>query len=148
MIIVGILLLGSLWFIIRNIKRRMFYDVKNQSAASLSESYLEEKSQCATADITWPVTIETSGGNISAKTKDLNLGGAFIICQNPFPLKERFRLTIDAPGQEQMTLTSEVIWSNNNVPDDKIVNRGMGIRFLQNVDEDRESLKTAISVAA
>ena len=44
-----------------------------------------------------------------------------------------------------MSLNSEVVWSNANVPDDKIVNRGMGIRFIHNTDEVRESLKTALS---
>jgi hypothetical protein len=42
-------------------------------------------------------------------------------------------------------LNAEVVWSNANVPEDKIVNRGMGIRFINNSDDDRKCLNDLIT---
>jgi len=139
------ILLAAVLIIFRNIKKRIFADQGNQSIAIYPESYWEEKRQYARAGIVWPVSIKTSQGIISAKTKDLSLGGAFIVCQKPLPLKEQFPVTIEVPDKGPLTCTSEVIWSNSNVPDDKIVIRGMGIRFIQNTDEVLEALNTSIS---
>ncbi|MBL7174853.1 MAG: PilZ domain-containing protein [Desulfobacteraceae bacterium] len=139
------LLLAAVWIIFHNLKKRIFGDQGNQSIAIYPESYWEEKRQYARAGIVWPVSIKTSQGIISAKTKDLSLGGAFIVCQKPLPLKEQFPVTIEVPDKGPLTFTSEVVWSNNHVPDDKIVIRGMGIRFIQNTDEVLESLNTSIS---
>jgi hypothetical protein len=38
-----------------------------------------------------------------------------------------------------------VVWSNTNVPEDKVIYRGMGIKFVQNTDEDRQRLEYAIT---
>ena len=139
------LLLASVWIIFRNLKKRMLLDQGNRSTAIFPESYWEEKRQHTRAGIVWPVSMETSQGIIRAKTKDLSLGGAFIVCQEPLPLKEQFPITIDIPDNAPLTFTAEVIWSNGSVPDDEIVVRGMGIRFFQNTNEVLESLNTAIS---
>ena len=58
-------------------------------------------------------------------------------------LNEKFRMTIDAPNQKPFPLQAEVVWSNANVPDDKVVHRGMGIRFVENATE-RTQLKNAL----
>ena len=139
------LLLASVWVIIRNLKKQMLPGQGDQAASPLRESYWEEKRRHTRVGIIWPVSMETSQGVKGAKTKDISLGGAFIVCQNPLPLKEQFPMTIDVPDQGSLTLAAEVVWSNSNVPDDKIVTRGMGLRFIQNTDKDLESLKTAIS---
>lgn len=140
-----LVLVASLWIIISNIKKLMFYNGNDKKITTLSGSYYEQKRQDTRIGIVWPVTIETPEGKMSAKTKDISLGGAFIVCKNPLPLKERFRLSIEATGLGPMSLNSEVIWSNSNLPDDKVINRGMGIRFIQNTDKDRKYLEAAIS---
>jgi len=106
---------------------------------------VEERRQRTRAGIIWPVSIETSQGIISAKIKNISVEGAFILCQVPLPFKKQFRITIDIPDREPLTLASEVIWSNNSVSEDKIVNRGIGIKFLKNTENVRESLNDAIS---
>jgi hypothetical protein len=30
--------------------------------------------------------------------------------------------------------TAQVVWSNVNVPDEKVINRGMGVRFIKMSD--------------
>jgi hypothetical protein len=36
------------------------------------------------------------------------------------------------------------VWSNSNVPEDKVINRGMGIKFIENSDENRNGLNQVI----
>ena len=129
---------------IRNIKKRIVPTNGIQAARSSSISDWEEERQDPRIDILWPVLMETSRGEVKAKIKDLSLGGAFIACREPLPLKEQFNLIINMPDQKPLTLVSEVVWSNSNVPDDKIVTRGMGISFTQNTQENRKSYNNAI----
>ncbi len=90
--------------------------------------------------------MKTSQEIISAGIKDISTEGAFIVCQNPLPLKEQFRIAINIPTQKPIALEAEVVWSNSNVPEDKVVNRGMGIKFLQSTEKVRESLNNAIHI--
>jgi hypothetical protein len=89
--------------------------------------------------------METPQGTIEAETKNIGLSGAFIRCRKPLPLKESFRLTIDAPNHDPLTVKAEVIWSNINVPDEMVLNRGMGIRFIRITKDDREFLNQVLS---
>jgi Tfp pilus assembly protein PilZ len=130
--------------VIRNIRKKIVPINGIQAARTSDISDWEEKRQEPRIDILWPVLMETSRGEVRAKIKDLSLGGAFIACQEPLPLKEQFNLTIKMPDQKPLTLVSEVVWSNSNVPDDKIVTRGMGIIFTQNTQENRKSYNNAI----
>jgi Tfp pilus assembly protein PilZ len=104
----------------------------------------EEQSQHTRTSIVWPITMKTSQEVISAGIKDLSVKGAFIVCQNPLPLKEQFRIAVEIPNQEPMALAAEVIWSSSNVPEDKVKNRGMGIKFLQSTVKARKSVHKAI----
>ncbi len=143
-VLFGFLLAGIL-IIVRNLKRRMLPGQDKQAPVLLTESYWEEKRERVRIGIVWPVSFETSNGSIQGQTKDISLSGAFIVCPNPLPLKEIFSLSLNIPGQESLTLNSEVIWSNANVPEDKIITRGMGIRFLSISEQDRKILNEAIT---
>ncbi len=35
------------------------------------------------------------------------------------------------PDNEPVIATAQVVWSNVNVPDEKVINRGMGVRFIK-----------------
>ncbi|NQT70883.1 MAG: PilZ domain-containing protein [Desulfobacteraceae bacterium] len=130
--------------LIRNIKKRIVPINGIQAMRTSSMSDWDEKRRDFRIDILWPVLMETSRGELKAKIKDLGPGGAFIACQEPLRLKEQFNLIINMPDQKPLRLISEVVWSNSNVPDDKIVTRGMGISFTQNTQENRKSYNNAI----
>lgn len=108
--------------------------------------YTEEGRQPARTSTVWPIKMKTSQEIISAGIKDISTEGAFIVCQNPLPLKEQFRIAINIPTQKPIALLAEVVWSNSNVPEDKVVNRGMGIKFLQSTEKVRKSLNKAIQI--
>lgn len=143
-ILFGLLLAGIL-IIFRNLKRRMLPGQNKKMPAHLTESYWEEKRENVRTGIVWPVSFETSNGSIQGKTKDISLSGAFIVCDKPLPLKEVFSLTLNIPGQEPLRLNSEVVWSNANVPEERIITRGMGVRFLSISEQDRKVLNEAIA---
>jgi c-di-GMP-binding flagellar brake protein YcgR len=91
----------------------------------------EEKRKHPRADINWPADIETPDGRIEAELKNISLGGAFICCKKQLSIGETIQLTIRAPDNESVKATAKVVWSNFNVPNDKVVNRGMGVRFIK-----------------
>jgi hypothetical protein len=115
------------------------------AAALLAEAVEEEKRKHSRLDINVPVKMETSDGPIEAHTKNLTLAGAFVCCQNPLLLKEKFRLSILLPHRRYLTLNAEVVWSNVSVAECHVVNRGMGIRFIHTTENDREILDELIS---
>jgi Tfp pilus assembly protein PilZ len=79
------------------------------------------------------------------RLKDISLGGAFVICTESIPLNEQFRLYVEAPDVDTFALNAEVVWSNMNVPEKKVIHRGMGIKFVKNTDAARKRLEKAIS---
>jgi len=94
----------------------------------------EEKRKHPRADIDWSAWMESAAGIIELKVRNISLGGAFICCKNPLPLEKFFNLTMMGPDSEPLKATAQVVWSNANVPDEKVINRGMGIRFIKMSD--------------
>ena len=117
----------------------------NQTAAEIQKTSWEEKRKHPRVAVSWPARMETPEGSLKAQLKDISLGGAFVVCPKPLPLSEKFRIFIEPPEQTPLELNAEVVWSNANVPEDKIVNRGMGIRFANNSDEIRSRLNDVIT---
>ncbi len=133
-----------LWFLRTFVKRQMTTNHSNAVSASAPQTSWEEKRKHPRVAVSWPAQMETSDGQIDVQLRDISLGGAFVVCQHPLPLTQQFSLTIRAPGNTPFTLNSEVVWSNINVPADKVINRGMGVRFIQNTGEDRQRLNKVI----
>ncbi len=124
---------------------RMRSDQTQNLATNLPDAVQVERRGHERADVILPASIETSEGIIHAQTGNISLGGAFIRYWNPLPLGEKFRLTITLPNSSSLTVNAEVVWSNANVPDSRIVNRGMGIRFVHITKDDREILSELVS---
>jgi len=99
-------------------------------SAKLPRNLGEEKRQHPRFDVNWPVSIETIYGTVEAEIKNFSLGGAFISCSKPLRLKKIFNMTMMCPGEDPLQVTAQVAWSNANMPQDKVVNRGMGVRFI------------------
>ncbi len=134
------------WFFNAFIKRKLGTDQPAQLVTSSQKSKWEEKRQHPRVAISWPIELEPPYENIKVQLKDISRGGAFIICQKPLPLNEKLRLCIKVPKQEELLLNAEVVWSNTNVPQDKVIHRGMGVKFAQNTNKARQRLENVISV--
>ena len=99
-------------------------------SVKLPQKFGEEKREHPRTDVNWPVSIETAYATIAAEVKNISLGGAFISCSKPLRLKKIFNMTMMCPGDEPLLVTAQVAWSNANMPEEKVVNRGMGVRFI------------------
>jgi uncharacterized protein (TIGR02266 family) len=104
------------------------------TSVKLHQNAGAEKREFPRADINWPVSMETSDGRVEAQVKNISLGGAFICCKKPLSIGEVFPLTMLGPNNEPVMATAKVVWSNVNVPEAKVINRGMGVRFLKMSD--------------
>jgi len=117
-----------------------FWKMSNRSdrdsltSAKLPQNVGEEKRKHPRVDINWPVSIETAYGTIAAEVKNISLGGAFICCKKPLQLRKVFRMTMIGPENEPVLATAQVAWSNANMPEGKVINRGMGVRFINMSD--------------
>jgi hypothetical protein len=80
-------------------------------------------------EVKWPVTMLTSEGAIKGETKDISMQGAFIYCDKPLPLSERFVLSVKAPAAS-MQVMAQVVWASNSSSDRKNELAGMGVRFI------------------
>jgi len=124
---------------------RMRLDKAQTLPAAIPNAVHVERRRYERADITLPAIIETPEAIIHAQTNNISLGGAFVCYWNPLPLGEKFRLTITLPNSNCLTVNAEVFWSNAKVPDEKIVHRGMGIRFVHITKDDRAVLNNLLS---
>jgi c-di-GMP-binding flagellar brake protein YcgR len=116
-------------------------DLDSLASAKLRQNAAEEKRQHPRVDINWPVSIETAYGTIEAEVRNISLGGAFICCKKPLQLRKVFRMTMIGPENEPLIATAQVAWSNANMPEEKVVNRGMGVRFIKMSDRHIELVK-------
>jgi Tfp pilus assembly protein PilZ len=134
------------WFFNAFVKRKLGTDQSVQLATPSQKSYWEEKRQHPRVAISWSAALEPPYESLKIQLKDISLGGAFVGCGKPLPPKEKIRLCLKIPDQEELLLNAQVVWSNTNVPQEKVINRGMGVQFVQNTDTARQRLEKAISI--
>jgi Tfp pilus assembly protein PilZ len=135
------------WFVFVYLKKRMTADQSSQGYSLAANVSWEEKRRHPRIDISWAASLDKPEGPMAARLKDISLGGAFVVCEEPLALQDEFKITINLPDQDPLQLNAEVVWSNINIPRDKVVNRGMGIRFIKNEEKERQLLQDAITAA-
>jgi Tfp pilus assembly protein PilZ len=92
----------------------------------------EEISLPHRAEPNWPASIETSSGKTAeANIVSVSHGSAFITSSTKLEIGEMFQITIHLPERTPLQLRAEVTWSNMHLPADKVLKRGMGIRFIE-----------------
>jgi hypothetical protein len=134
------------WFIGVYLKKRVGPGISAKATAtSALRINWEEKRTQPRLSVSWNASFAAPYGPGRAQLKDISLGGAFVVCPSPLPLYNRFQIVIELPDRTPLALNAEVVWSNANVSADMIVNRGMGIRFIDNDASKRRLLTDAIS---
>jgi Tfp pilus assembly protein PilZ len=133
------------WFVAVYLKKRVAPKVSIAAAATTPQRRWEEKRTHPRLSVSWHALIPTAQGTGSAQLRDISRGGAFVVCPQPLPLSARFEIVIEIPERPPLALQAEVVWSNANVPGDAIVNRGMGVRFVDNDAARRQALGDALS---
>ena len=135
------------WFVSMYLKKRLASDQAAQSHTPSTKTSWEEKRRNPRVAVSWQALIEMTGQTDNVQLKDISLGGAFVVCAEPLALNDKFKISIRIPNRELLLLNAEVVWSNSNVPANRVVNRGMGIRFIENTEEDRQRLNEALAVS-
>lgn len=133
------------WFFNAYAKRKLGADPAVQVGTHSQKSNWEEKRQHPRLAISWPAMLEPPYEHIQVQLKDISLGGAFVVCRKPLSLSEKVRFCIKVPDQDDLLLNAQVVWSNRNVPEEKVIYRGMGVKFVENTTKARQRLETAIS---
>jgi Tfp pilus assembly protein PilZ len=134
-----------IWFIGVYLKKRVRFGAESDPVLALEpHNPWAEKRQAARLAVSWHATLTTPQATAPVQLKDVSHGGAFAACKNPLPLNQRFGLTIELPDGQPLGLNAVVVWSNSGVSADKVVNRGMGIRFIDNDEVARQRLRQAL----
>lgn len=133
-IIVSVLGLLLIWIVYYFWKVRNRPDFDYRARAKLPQDVQEQRRKHLRTDVQWPVSLETSNGTMQAEARNISMGGAFICCNDPLPVGTIFGLTLVIQDEEPLAATAKVVWSNVNVPIERVVNLGMGIRFIQMSD--------------
>lgn len=105
----------------------------------------EEKRRHPRVAVSWQAEIEDDAGRRPARLRDISLGGAFVVVSAPPAPGSTVRLKISLPHASPLSLNAAVAWSNAAVPEERVVFRGMGVRFQDNAAEDIRRLHEAIS---
>ena len=132
------------WFVSRYLKKRWTSDQSTQGHTPSTKISWEEKRRHPRIATSWQASIEASDRTDIVQIKDISLGGAFVVCSEPLALNDKFKISISIPSQEPLRLNAEVVWSNRNMSADRVVNRGMGIRFIENTEKDRKRLNETL----
>ena len=112
-----------------------------------------ERRKFPRARLRWPVIAATEERTIYGTTADISIGGAFISCRTPLELGEIFDLVIEdvslmdcpLPLDLSIKIESGVVRLKTYDPDDLLLHRGMGVRFVNISDAERELFSTLIS---
>ncbi len=127
-------------------KAKNAYNPENSLSFNSSTDLLnEERREPERVDINLDVKLESAKGNSKAILSNLSISGAFVKCNQKFSLSDKFTILLENHKPKPLAISAEIIWSNLAIPGDHIVNRGVGVRFINNPQETRKSLESLIT---
>ena len=77
-------------------------------------------------------------GPIKAETSNLSVGGAYIRCDRTPAQGEVITITVQPPHRPPLRISAEVTWAGEILP------LGMGVRFLEISEEDKDLIDTEV----
>ena len=88
----------------------------------------------------------TAHGPIQGEITNISLGGAFVHCLEEPDSHEPFRMVINIPDSRQiLRATARVARSNIYNPDDPDELPGIGVRFVDISDNDRQYIREVVA---
>ena len=133
------------WFFHTVVRRRLGSDQSMQAISAAQLKSGRDQRRHPRLAVSWSATMEIGRMSVKVRLKNISLGGAFVICHDPVPLNEKLRIYIEVPDQDRLALNAEVVWSNMNMPEAKVIHRGLGVKFVQNTETARSRLEEAIA---
>ena len=126
--------------------------LKEQSKSATMEPKIERRTFKRVKLINWPAKILIKDRSMDGATRNISPKGAFIYYFQPHgndrPLKVHtvVDLIIEAPGIAPLFICAEVIWSNILSTDEKNTLIGVGLRFIEVTEKDRQFLQDFVKV--
>lgn len=106
----------------------------------------KERRQFPRVKVTWPVTMLTTQGPIEGEVMNISLGGAFVHCHEQPDFNETFRMVIKIPHSRQfLRATARMARSSIYNPDDADELPGIGIRFVEISEDDRQYIREVVA---
>ena len=143
------IILALLFFIIvrvlSRLRKRARGDTGSKELANLKFEAKTVKDQPERIQLKCPALIDKSKGVMKVGIKEITTNGAFVTCPHPLDIGESFPIKILFDERAPQTFDAEVVWNNQNVLEEEIVNRGMKVRFLQLSEADRKVLNEIVS---
>lgn len=148
----AIMICGGIFFIcskiyekVKSKNSRDLHSVKNHS---LSYDYrTTDKRQYPRTKTGLPLLIFSNSltGAIPATTGDMSISGAFIKCDAAIDIGDF--LKIEFMDETRLpVMAAQVVWSNSGVPQDRVLNRGIGVRFTDVSLKTRKTLEEVLSI--
>jgi hypothetical protein len=145
------IILCIVFFIIYKILSRIKSQARGYpDGGKLAEFKLATPNQKSTVErryLKCPALIERPQGFTKVGIKEISINGAFVTCPRPFPVGDTFQIKIIFDKKKSLALQADVLWNNDNVPQDQIVARGMKVRFLQLTGDEQLLLKEILATA-
>ena len=121
---------------------------KPEPALIESERPASERRGADRIDVTWSVDCETEETFLYANITNISEMGIFVRTDEPLEVGTRLGLKFAPPGLEPMVLTGQVQWVNPIRMLSSNPNPGMGIRFIDLSQENRERLVEVVRTIA
>jgi len=117
----------------------------------------EERRRHPRVNLRWPVKVGIPKGqldrfwavtvNLNGRMENISADGAFICCEEPLGLNEKFNVVLhdDLEPDRKLRVDVEVIRSNAHCLDDEIMFHGMGVQFTNLTAEDQQFISGLLS---
>jgi Tfp pilus assembly protein PilZ len=97
---------------------------------------VKERRKYPRIQVGWVISIQAADGLRQGKMEDISLGGAFISCETPPRPNEKVLLNYRDHSQK-MQIIAEVAWTNHESEGRKDKPAGVGVKFLQFLNNQR-----------
>jgi hypothetical protein len=94
--------------------------------------------------VNWPVSIQTQVGTLERVVYNIGPDGSFISGLSSLEPQEIVGMTIRSPGSP-IEVKARVVWSRSQVRPEEDMPRGVGVKFIDISDLDREFISSFIS---
>jgi hypothetical protein len=112
----------------------------------MSSGQFEKQREHPRIDVTWPVTMMTPEGEMDGTIENISAGGAYIRCGTLLSKNDLFILAILVQDRESSWIGAEVVWIDIPlIPNSEPAPIGMGVRFTDISEEDRQFLVEVVS---
>ena len=100
----------------------------------------QERRQYPRAEVKWSVTIQRDNRFLDGLTKNLSYRGACICCNHKLHVGEQVHVTITSSDRLSLVLDAAAVWSNILSQNETCGIYGLGVRFIEISEKDRQTL--------